>query len=239
MSQSEEDTKAASRPQEVDKESQNPNSLPSSSPLDEGVDDRISKSRVATPLPDWAIQGSFEVNGIKTCLIKSPERLEQAAARSELESEALKRVYAELDETIAPYASMVLRLTPERVLAHCLVPDRTHAQIIYTELADELAAELGQSREKSYRYYAQLRFDPAFHAWAQNVYETEVVSSRVQQLALAGGSLVCVLAIVFGFLRVNHQTRGFYRGRLQLLVLAGVLLLLVGAAQISTAICWL
>lgn len=52
---------------------------------------------------------------------------------------------------------------------------------------------------------------------------------RIVAIGLIGGTLLALLGVVFGYLRLDHATRGFYCGRLQMLALAcSVLILAVG-----------
>jgi hypothetical protein len=50
--------------------------------------------------------------------------------------------------------------------------------------------------------------------------EQQRTRDRLVGLGLMGGTLLALLGVVFGYLRLDHATRGFYCGRLQML--AGV-----------------
>lgn len=53
---------------------------------------------------------------------------------------------------------------------------------------------------------------PSDHPW---------LPGRLVSVAIGGGTLLALLSILFGYLRLEHATRGFYSGRLQL-VAAGL-----------------
>ena len=203
----------------------------------EDLDAPISKSRSATVLPEWVKQGNFVDQGTEYCLVQTPESIDWATAKASLDKKIIETVHRKLDEHFGETTPKIINSVQS--LENWLASDRVHAQVIYTELNDELASELGQTLEKSYRYYAQLRLDDSFYDWAHQQREQRLVLSRVHQMGLMGGFLISVLAISFGFLRLNHQTRGFYRGRLQFLAFLGFLVLLLVVGNFAETIVWM
>lgn len=53
------------------------------------------------------------------------------------------------------------------------------------------------------------------------------IQFRVRLAGLVGGMLLGLLAVVFGYLKLNHLTRGFYSGKLQSIAVAVAVLILV------------
>lgn len=53
------------------------------------------------------------------------------------------------------------------------------------------------------------------------------LTNRLICFGLLGGGFLALLGVLFAYLRLDHATRGFYGGRLQLLALAGAILILV------------
>lgn len=57
----------------------------------------------------------------------------------------------------------------------------------------------------------------------------KVLRNRVIAAAIFGGVVLALLGIVFGYLRMDHATRGFYSGRLQSIAAASaIVVLLIG-----------
>ncbi len=53
-----------------------------------------------------------------------------------------------------------------------------------------------------------------------------VVRQRLIMVAIVAGVVISLLAVLFGYLRLDHATRGFYSGKLQMVAVVEVLLIL-------------
>ena len=78
--------------------------------------------------------------------------------------------------------------------------------------------------------YAELAVNPGIDADLQSLDESmkfdgestkeRQTRDRMVAIGLIGGTLLALLGVAFGYLRLDHATRGFYCGRLQMLAVA-------------------
>lgn len=80
-----------------------------------------------------------------------------------------------------------------------------------------------------------LEFDPETNHAIEANYRQSVVQSRLGYLSAGGGALVGLLTIVFGYLKLDTLTRGYYTGRLRLTAATAILVLAVIAGLLVVA----
>jgi hypothetical protein len=80
-----------------------------------------------------------------------------------------------------------------------------------------------------------LEFDSHANQMIEASYRRSVVQSRLGYLSMGGGTLLGLLTIVFGYLKLDTLTRGYYTGRLRLTALAAILGLAVIAGFLVMA----
>jgi len=85
-----------------------------------------------------------------------------------------------------------------------------------------------------YGLYVAMEFDDADRAYFANIWRQQQVTDRVWATAIASGVLLSLMGIVFGYLKLDTMTRGYYSGRLKLAA-AGAATAAVGAAVWLTA----
>ncbi len=64
--------------------------------------------------------------------------------------------------------------------------------------------------------YAELTFDPRLQQQLQSEYRDSVISDRLVFTGVTSGLFLLFLSAVFGYLKLDTLTRGYYRGRLAL-----------------------
>ena len=73
-----------------------------------------------------------------------------------------------------------------------------------------------------------------------NGYAREVaIAFRLRGLALGFGAVLCLLTVVFGYLRLDTATRGYYTGRLQFLAATAILIVIVAGALLASRVMWM
>jgi len=77
------------------------------------------------------------------------------------------------------------------------------------------------------RAYALLTFDQDFQREILERYRAQVIPRRIGLLSLIAGGLLLAIGVVYGYLRIDTATRGYYTRRLQV---AAVALILIGIA---------
>ena len=65
-----------------------------------------------------------------------------------------------------------------------------------------------------YNLYAELTFDRSLQKRLRSEYHDAVVRDRLRFTGVASGSVLLLLSAVFGYLKFDTLTRGYYRGRL-------------------------
>jgi hypothetical protein len=80
------------------------------------------------------------------------------------------------------------------------------------------------------RLHELLEFDSAVNKQIEANYQQSVVQDRLGYTAAGGGVLLGLLTVVFGYLKLDTLTRGYYTGRLRLTAAAAILALAVIAA---------
>ena len=91
----------------------------------------------------------------------------------------------------------------------------------------------------SQRYYAMLKMNSNFRAKAKQIWIEKRQSSRLMQIGLVSGGLLLVIGFLFGTLRLNTATSGFYQGRLQFLGGVVILGIIAAAAYFGLQLDWI
>jgi len=111
------------------------------------------------------------------------------------------------------------------------VADRLGFDVNYVRrnlLIGEAEEEVKRETYPPTRYMtAILKFDAEFLGELDSRWTTAIREARLRQVSFGTGGVLALLATVFGYLRLDTVTRGYYTGRLQL-VATGVILALAG-----------
>ncbi len=197
-------------------------------------------SRHAVEMPAWVSRGSLvDENNVEFLVVSSQERFSQWEAQNELWLNVVSEVNRKIDEMIRPGAAEAIRISLEQIQEKWLGPEQVHLQVYRTRVPEDLDIDIGEEFQRSYSYHVMVKLDESFRDWSFNAWENELTKSRVLQLGLVGLSVLGVLALAAAYFHVDHRTRGFYSGRLQLLIVAGVLILIAGGLALSNTFPWL
>ncbi len=194
-------------------------------------------------LPDWVEHFDAETADAasdgRRMLVSSGMDPHRAEASRELWNNAEVLVKRYLDERIAAGAGEALQVQRDYIQNHLTVPQHVHMHLYRTP--NPLFAADGNEPEHLMFHcgWAELNFDNEFDEWAGARYEEHLVHSRVLQTALVLLSGIALLGIVYGFLHLNHRTRGFYSGRLQTITLLAVLVVVAVFLALSNSFPWL
>jgi putative salt-induced outer membrane protein YdiY len=97
-----------------------------------------------------------------------------------------------------------------------------------------------------YQTHALLEFGPEFRKELENrrgdlkTYARErAIAFRLRGLALGFGAVLCLLTVIYGYLRLDTATRGYYAGRLQFLAATAILIVIVAGAWLASRVMWM
>lgn len=120
---------------------------------------------------------------------------------------------AELDEkrqlALAEYADKLLgsdaseRLDLEQFIFEHKIPEN-----LRTEMTED--PQFGQM----YNIYSDLTFDRNIQRELRSEYHDAVIGDRLKVTGVASASVLLLLSAVFGYLKLDNASRGYYRGRL-------------------------
>ena len=154
-------------------------------------------------------------------------RLQSDSAREILLEESVKAVNAVLPTWLSIPHAQEIRIDQGYVESHLVFKDRI---AIKRDLECEtlMQAEEALSGRAFYCGYAQLYLDDDFKSFVLEQSNDLVTRKRLLKSGLVGGSIIALLAVAFGYLKMETATRGFYSRRLQTgsMIVAFALLLL-------------
>ncbi len=192
-------------------------------------------------LPDWIVEFDSAADSdeyAKSRFLVSSDTYEyQREAVGEVWSNAEIEVHRYLEDHIAPGAGRALNVTRDYISENLTRQQHVHKfrtpNPYYEKDADE------PEHLVFYRGWAELSLDDEFDQWAGARYEEHLVRSRILQTAVFVLSGITLLGIAYGFLHLNHRTRGFYSGRLQTITLVAVAVVVVVVLALSNSFEWL
>lgn len=207
--------------------------------------DAATRYRPAEKEPEWVSE--TDVRPSTRRLVTSDFRHREREAEGELWDKLLETARRELDERVASGAGDIIPLDRKAIRKQFVPSDRWHTHLYYTavpggDLAEGFGvvdARDGKRYLEWYRCFAEIEVGEEFLSWGHEQYEVELVNSRVRQSLLVVFGVLAVFAGTFGLLRLNHQTRGLYRGKLIVLATALLIVLAVVAFVIADSIVWL
>ena len=118
-------------------------------------------------------------------------------------------------------------LIDKEVIARELVYNKRFEVKTYS---DAHTTELNATVEKDFEYYrgyAQLLLTDDFHNNVDKSWRTNQTKNQLTQVALIGLTVLSLLATLFGYLKLQTLTRGFYTGHLQVICIAVIIALIV------------
>lgn len=186
-----------------------------------------SSNATATAIPEWfSTENEFD-STTRMAFIKTPDSfLTKAEAEICLASEARKLAKSVIEQKLEIADAESLGLEGDRILNDFLFRERMEfvedleCKRESEKMGDDLSFFLG---------YAQLHFDESFDEYVRQKIAQCRTQKRLIKSGLVGGSVLGLLAVAFGYFKMENATRGFYSRRLQTgsLVLALALIFLV------------
>lgn len=175
--------------------------------------------------PAWFVEDqafSDEVGLLDVMTHRSCTNFDQA--KQELWDSCIKAVAPIVDRWYGAGSAREIGLTPARV-KEFLIHDNlvVFERLKLDEPADEEVADC-------FHGYARLELNQDFRKFAEARLRKAQTRNRIMGAGLLGGTIVSLLVVALGYLKLETITRGFYSRRLQTLAL----LLVVGL--ISTAV---
>lgn len=110
---------------------------------------------------------------------------------------------------------------------------------LVNEYSDEHTEELNKNLAadaKYYRGYAQLLVTNDFHRKLSGDWRTQQTRRRLYQIALVMITVICLLTVLFVYLKLQSLTRGFYAGQLKFISLAIAVALIIAFVMLLNSL---
>lgn len=149
--------------------------------------------------------------------------------------DCLQSLDADLQRTVSEYIEEYLGAGEASKLVHYdlrTIKDRLVAGDVYEE---DIEVSIGPMHQ----VHALVKFDKPFRDELDQRWHEIKATSRLLQAGLFGGSLIGLLGLAFGYLKLDTATRGYYTGRLQFGAVAAVLALAGAGVLLSRFIPWM
>jgi hypothetical protein len=153
--------------------------------------------------PEWLDQGYFRVGDVVRRVVSAGPyaTIEECelAMRSEIDNAVCRHVATLVGEQ--PVSMAAIGITPAFVMRECVVD----------QYAEQRESETGFT---VWNQYARLEFSPSIDNRLIDRFQATERTRRVAGVALAGGGVMGLLAVVLGLLRLDTATKGYYTKRL-------------------------
>ena len=190
-------------------------------------DDKTPPRQESNGLPEWTSANPVRQGKLHTETV--------ASDHFDTEPEALKDLDRAIQEATGKY------------IDYCLAHDGASRHVGFStkeiksrwlKTEEPLVKHDTLSVGEMVKAYAQLEFTPEFRSTISHKWEDFVAKSRLWQVGLAGGGLLLVLVVMFGYFSLDTATRGFYKGRLQFLMAIAILALIGAGLYFAKLIPW-
>jgi len=179
-----------------------------------------------TDPPSWFVDRTQQPGHGTFIYVQTPrpftDPMETEAA---LEEACVEQVRQSI-ENWHPHASDDILIDGAVIASELVYKDRFRVK----RFSDAHTAELNRSlgAETDYHHgYAQLLLTDDFHKRVDRNWQTNQTKNRLTQFALIGLTVFGLLATLFGYLKLQTLTRGFYTGHLQFICIALIIGLVV------------
>lgn len=185
-------------------------------------------SRALPPRPAW-VESSLPYSGQGNVYVRVESELYSTLeeCRSSLLDAARRAVNDYLVSSGATYR-------PQEKLLDWISP-AVLRKTIETEYLEEVPLK-SLDGAKVMRLWALLKFTPKLQHEVEAAWRASVIEGRLIYSALAGGSLLTLIGIVFAYLRLDLWTAGIYRLRLRLAAMAAIVLACGGAYAVASVL---
>lgn len=180
--------------------------------------------------PAWVESASLRVGPLHTTAVSSGPWLSAEEARRALDERLLQATREYLVELVDhPNADLVTSTyTLADVKNRLLTPDHLYEERVEGELSGSTC-----------QLHALLQFDESFRTEALQRWREIVTRIRLTQAGLAAGGLLLLVAMLFGLLRADTATRGYYTRTLQILAAVTILGIVAAGVLLAKKIPWL
>lgn len=203
-------------------------------PPNETIDDQQPQPAAADngPRPAWVDAPAARLGGAyrtRVAWADAPTGLVGGIYRTRLEvgdyatrEECDRNLPEALQQAVKAYAE---RLIGEGAGRRTNVPlPYIHEHIVKQEWEEHPVASFGPM----VRLHVLMEFDQNDRDYIKDLHQQALVAERLKYTAVATGGLFALLATVFGYLKLDTLTRGYYTGRLRMAAALTILALVAG-----------
>lgn len=172
--------------------------------------------------PSW-FKGDLEFDSRNGILFVETDEPAQTVAHAEAELE--RKSVAAVKNAVTVWMELAnpedLKLTADYVFSNLLVGDRKvikqdlECKMLAEQMLDDGNLKGSDNDLQFYCGYAQFQLNDDFKAYVVDNLRESKTKKRLVRSGLIGGSIFTLLAIAFGYLKMETATRGFYSRRLQ------------------------
>ena len=178
---------------------------------------------LSSAAPDWIRRGSYREGEVDYRLVSAGPAYLQRVSEAELNELMVEITNRYIDERLGSRASDYVSYELKTIRERCLVTDHYYHDLQKYDVGP------------MYQSYAQLQFDEPFRQELDQRWRSARKRQRLVHAGFISVGVFGVLLLGYGYLRLDHATRGFYTGRLQFVAgLAAIALLAVEAIALSS-----
>lgn len=204
---------------------------------DDPVGESQSVSLQSDSPPDWFHVGDRSSGKSDFLFVSTEGQPNQSLAEAALINQLREQIVERLGSWFGNGTYTFSQLNSNFIRQQLIVADHFSIVPYEDELTRAAAEELGNSPGPYFRGYAEIELTPEFRQLADRWRHQPSLEQRLKLIGLGSGTLLASLAILFGYLKLDHATRSHYSRRLQLVALAAFFAVAVAAvAAISTII---
>jgi uncharacterized integral membrane protein len=194
------------------------------------IDARLTQVQIDyAARPNWVDQPDQDVGQIHQICVTAGPYPELRKARQELYNQLRTETDRYINEFVAhPHASRWIGYDADEIRQRFIAPDR----IFDEQVVSPSFGDMHQS-------HALLEFGPAFHSEVQQAWHHVMARAQLVKVALAGGAIMGMLVLLFGYFNADTATRGFYSGRLKFVTALAILAVVATGVFIARSIPWL
>jgi hypothetical protein len=186
-----------------------PSDQSSASPEEFATDPKpVEAELTSAPRPEWMKEA---LTPTRDFVERRVVHIDRYSTIDELQAELPAHLRDAMNEFMAKNidysAPDLVKLPPGYVVDHGILADR------WTEVSRDHEDSLGQPM---YSLHVLLQFDKNVRNDLQLRYEQAKVGYRLGAFGVGGGLLLSLLATLYGYLKLDTLTKGFYTGRLRL-----------------------
>ncbi len=185
-----------------------------------GIDSADDPIGNGSNLPEWISQGTHTEDGALFLVAQTSHPFNTPLEADQAIDAAVREVLTrQCAEELAGTSLIDVGVSDATVNSSLLVPGTRIVRLHRENFTGELAARYGEKETAFYRGYAQIRLDPEFRDELRHRVRQKKTRDRLLFTGLLAIGLMGLLGLIFGYLRVDHATRGFYTGRIQMISL--------------------